>query len=391
MNKKLTVIAVIYILVICLISFFCINYINASESEEELKNGEVSVRINEVRQHITAGDDEEALKSLDKFEYETGNNEASAGQKLYINVIISVAIVSILGVLTMFLYLDIRILRPFRRLKDYASELSKGNFDSPLKAERGNFFGDFTWAFDNLRRELMRARAAEKEAIQNNKTVIAALSHDIKTPVSSIRAYAEAFEANMDKGAEKREKYLRVLLEKCDEVSKLTNDLFLHSISEMDQLKVSCEKLELTGFIKNKVKNLFVDEKEISIKMPDNIKEIFVKADSRRLLQIFENLKNNAEKYAETPVEIVVEPDTTASVVRIHFRDFGPGISDEEIPFITNKFYRGKNAGNEKGSGLGLYIVRELTEKMGGHVTLLNKNPGLDVIIQFASEVNLHA
>ena len=281
MNKKLTVIAVIYILVICLISFFCINYINVSESEEELKNGEVSVRINEVRQHITAGDDEEALKSLDKFEYETGNNEASSGQKLYINVIISVAIVSILGVLTMFLYLDIRILRPFRRLKDYASELSKGNFDSPLKAERGNFFGDFTWAFDNLRRELMRARAAEKEAIQNNKTVIAALSHDIKTPVSSIRAYAEAFEANMDKGAEKREKYLRVLLEKCDEVSKLTNDLFLHSISEMDQLKVSCEKLELTGFIKNKVKNLFVDEKEISIKMPDNIKEIFVKADSR--------------------------------------------------------------------------------------------------------------
>ena len=68
--------------------------------------------------------------------------------------------------------------------------------------------------------------------------------------------------------------------------------------------------------------------------------------------------------------------------IRIHFRDFGPGIPEEEIPFITGKFYRGKNAGNEPGSGLGLYIVKELVDKMGGRLSLINMKPGLDAVIE---------
>ena len=112
---------------------------------------------------------------------------------------------------------------------------------------------------------------------------------------------------------------------------------------------------------------------------------------------IFENLKNNAEKYAKTPVEITLEADELTGdgqagdeltsneqgYVKIHFRDFGSGISDEEMPFITGKFYRGKNVGSENGSGLGLYIVKELMTKMEGDVSLYNKTPGLDVVLTF--------
>ena len=94
-----------------------------------------------------------------------------------------------------------------------------------------------------------------------------------------------------------------------------------------------------------------------------------------------ENLKNNADKYAKTKVSISLELDDKS--LSIHFRDYGPGISDEEIPFITGKFYRGKNAGAENGSGLGLYIVKELMEKMNGGLKIYNKNPGLDVVLDF--------
>ena len=261
--------------------------------------------------------------------------------------------------------------------------------------DRGNFFGDFTWAFDNMRKEIVKSRNAEKTAIENNKTVVATLSHDIKTPVASIRAYAEAFEANMDSTPEKRQKYLSILMEKCDEVTRLTNDLFIHSISEMDRLEVRDESFDIISFMRKDVRELFVDVNEVDIILPnrDSLGEdekYIINADPKRFLQIMENLKNNADKYAKTKVEISLELpscdkggdfSSKEHSAIIHFRDFGPGIKDEEIPFITGKFYRGKNVGDEPGSGLGLYIVKELVDKMGGKLSLINRNPGLEVII----------
>ena len=139
-------------------------------------------------------------------------------------------------------FVYVSILRPFDKLQIFAETIAQGNFDVPLNYERTNYFGQFTWAFDCMRKEITKARSCEREAIENNKTVIATLSHDIKTPIASIRAYAEGLEANLDSTLERREKYLRVLMRKCDEVSKLTNDLFLHSLSDLDKLKINLEE-----------------------------------------------------------------------------------------------------------------------------------------------------
>lgn len=106
------------------------------------------------------------------------------------------------------------MLAPFQKLEQYAGELAKGNLDVSLDYERTNFFGAFTWAFDHMREELIRARKREEYAIQENKTIIATLSHDIKTPIASIRAYAEALEANLESGYEKRQQYASVMPKK---------------------------------------------------------------------------------------------------------------------------------------------------------------------------------
>ena len=380
MNKKLLMIALFYILLI-LASFFLLAGGERKNEEQRIeKQRELSVTANAIKQSICSGDTDEAIRISDELTGEITAESEKKGPRLSLIVPL---VISILGILTMLIYIDISILRPFRELKTYATDISAGRLDKPLKVRRGNFFGDFTWAFDNMRREIIKSRAAEKEAIENNKTVIATLSHDIKTPVASIRAYAEAFEANMDSNAEKRQKYLTVLTEKCDEVTKLTNDLFLHSISEMNRLEVSTETFDIVSFINEEVRKLFV-ENEAEIILPENT-ELNIDADSKRLLQIFENLKNNSEKYAKTKIRITLEQSEDASErgIRIHFRDFGPGIPEDEIPFITGKFYRGRNAGSENGSGLGLYIVSELMRKMGGKLMLVNADPGLDAILIF--------
>lgn len=401
MNRKLLLILFIYTIVVIIAGQLIITHISKIYDREEAVRQEAEenpVKLNEVKQLIADGKSDEAIETLDEIIESYDDAEDTKSRVVLLTWIF--VIINILSVVIILVYINIRILKPFEDMKEYASKISAGDLDTTLKMDRGNYFGAFTWAFDNMRREIVKSRRAEKEAIENNKTVIATLSHDIKTPMASIRAYAEAFEANMDTTPEKRQKYLSIMMQKCDEVSKLTNDLFLHSISEMDRLEVSSDNLDLVEFLEKDVRELFTEESEYKIFLPEGVKEgIYINADRSRLLQIIENMKSNSEKYAKTPVEIKLEVNTVNDSnveetsdassddkdydIRLHFRDFGPGIPDEEIPFITGKFYRGKNVGNENGSGLGLYIVKELIDRMGAKLLILNSDPGLDMVMDF--------
>lgn len=272
-------------------------------------------------------------------------------------------------------YVYIAILRPFEKMKKFAGEIAKGNFDIPLRYERSNYFGEFTWSFDCMRREIVKARSCEREAIENNKTVIATLSHDIKTPIASIRAYAEGLEANLDATPQKRARYLNILMKKCDEVSRLTNDLFLHSISDLEKLKVSPEKTELCAFMERAAAEMAAEKQDVVLEK--GTEELFVWIDRNRMLQITENLINNARKYAKTDICIKIRREE--ELVKISFLDHGEGIPAEDLPFIFDKFYRGKNCGKEQGTGLGLYIVKYLMEQMNGTVMLYHHADGLEV------------
>ena len=317
-------------------------------------------------------------------EYDTANAKIAALQenmrkaeiqKSGANVILVLCGVSILFFITAFGYIYFAILRPFDKLKDFAAKISSGDFDVPLKYERYNYFGEFTWAFDSMRNEITKSRASEKEAIENNKTVIATLSHDIKTPIASIRAYVEGLSANMDSSYEKREKYLSVITKKCDEVSRLTNDLFLHSVSDLDKLKLVCERIEICAFTESVIDEISAERDDVIFRKPDFT--VFVNTDKNRFTQLCENIINNARKYAKTNIEVFFTREDKNVI--LHFRDYGEGIPDENMPFIFDKFYRGNNCGNEQGSGLGLYIVKYIVEKTGGTVVLQNREKGLEV------------
>ena len=102
-------------------------------------------------------------------------------------------------------------------------------------------------------------------------------------------------------------------------------------------------------------------------------------------MQVCENLINNAQKYAKTDIDITVAAGEGEA--EISFRDYGAGLMDEDVPFIFGKFYRGKNCGEAQGSGLGLYIVKYLIEKMQGSVLLDNKADGLSVAVRLPADI----
>ncbi len=357
-----------------MIIFTGLLYFTEKQADTQDLRAEQIVALNEIEQLAKMGEYEKMSEKAASL------SESIRSSKVTVNVNSSIFIMCgmcILFAAAVFSYVYFAMLRPFDKLKDFAEKIAQGNFDIPLDCQRSNYFGKFTWAFDSMRHEIIKSRSCEREAIENNKTVIAALSHDIKTPIASIRAYAEGLEANLDGTPEKREKYLTVIMKKCDEVSRLTNDLFLHSLSDLDKLKTEPERVELCGFIENAVSELAAEHDDVHFKKPDFY--VVVSADKKRLMQVTENLINNGRKYAKTDIDVfITQSDGKAE---IHFRDHGKGIPDEDMPFIFDKFYRGKNCGDEQGSGLGLYIVKYITEQMNGEILLHNHSDGLEATV----------
>lgn len=372
MRKKLINVTLIFISIISIITFLSLKENNTEENN--LSKGRQLIYINEIRKELEEDKvkNENLNKAINNLEEEVRlfNNSKSNKSYIFYEYIIIISFILII-----FGYVYFAIVRPFEKMEKFAEEIGKGNFDIKVNYEKNNLFGAFTWAFDHMRREIIKARSCEREAIDNNKTVIATLSHDIKTPIASIRAYAEGLEANLDYNVERRNKYIKVIIKKCDEVTKLTNDLFLHSISDLEMLKVNTKQVEISELIKNSLKELIEEEKKVSIigNMPKAILDIDVK----RFNQVLENIINNSNKYAKgSKIEVRGEINKDKYIIKI--KDFGEGIKDKDLPFVFNKFYRGENALEKQGSGLGLFIVKYIMNQLKGDVEAFN-NDGLEV------------
>lgn len=356
-------------------------YFSSGKSSGQQKQDQL-IRINEIDKLIEDGRTKEASEKLTEYSDDLHKSEDETGKDMRI---LAAGGIASLCLLSAGIFVFVTVLHPLKKISSYTSEIAKGNTDIPLSYDRGSEVGEFSWAFDSMRKELNKARASEKEAIENNKTVIATLSHDIKTPIASIRAYAEGLEANLDSSPEKRAQYLQVIMKKSDEVTKVTDDLLLHSLSDMHRLTIEEEKVEISAFTKKAVEDLDPDGKEISFTSDGITSEI--KCDPGRLLQCIENLITNARKYAPGKIDVYLErPVEQKGTVALCVRDHGAGIPDEDMPFIFDKFYRGHNRGQQKGSGLGLYIVKYLMTKMDGDVILRNSDSGLTAKLIFPEQ-----
>ncbi len=273
-------------------------------------------------------------------------------------------------------YLFFSIVRPFTRLQGFAENVAAGNLDLPLEYERTNPFGKFAWAFDHMRSELKRARASEAATIEGNKTAMASLAHDLRTPVASIRAYAEALDMGLDRTEEERRAYVQVIERKCDEVSQLTDDMLTHSLANLDRIDVACAPFPAKPLLLQAVEGFGVIDARL-VRADDAV----VAGDEMRLRQAIENLLANAAKYAPGSQVEITGDALENGFYRIGVRDFGPGMAAEDLPFAFDRFYRGANAQDAPGAGLGLFVVKYVVERMNGRVMIQNAHPGTQVTL----------
>jgi signal transduction histidine kinase len=264
------------------------------------------------------------------------------------------------------------MIKPFERLNDFAQRVAEGNLDMPLTMDKGHVFGAFTESFDLMRSELKKARIAEKKASDDKKEMVAKLSHDIKTPVASIKSTSEiGFEVTKE---ERTKEMFNVINVKTDQIKSLVDNLFNSSIGDVTEIAVNPGNYE-SGDILSLIKNSDYLNRAGSFNIPG----CTVYMDKLRLQQVFDNIFMNSYKYADTDIRVDSEIAEEYLIIRIS--DEGPGVKDEEVPLLKEKYKRGSNSSDKDGAGLGLYLTNYFMEKMDGKLTLRNLEKGFEVAV----------
>lgn len=288
--------------------------------------------------------------------------------------VMSLILLTVVVSVLYYVYLKRRVLDPFKKLKGFAVRVAGGNLDTPLEMDKGNVFGPFTESFDIMREELKASREREEKAVKSRKELVAQLSHDIKTPVSSIKAMTDVMSLT---ASEEDKVTINAINAKADQIDSLISNLFHATLEELEQLEVKPEDINSTDIVQM-IKDADYQNKIEKL----DIKDAVVFADRLRLNQVLNNIIFNSYKYADTGINVTSRFENAGSkYLFIEIADKGPGVPEEELEMITQKFKRGSNAGNKDGSGLGLYISDYLMNKMEGSLTVRNTGEGFAVEI----------
>ena len=295
------------------------------------------------------------------------NNTDRKWRKYQTNLLIGCgSLLAVCGILGLLLLLQIhrRILKPFHTLKDFASSVAAGSLDIPLAMDRSNAFGAFSESFDLMRTELAAARESEQRANQSKKELVATLSHDIKTPIASIKAVSELMAVGMSD--EKSKAQLDTITEKADQIDLLINNMFHATLEELQELKVSINEIS-----SREIRQIIENADYLHFAAIESLPDCLIAADPMRFQQVMDNIFSNSYKYANTAIRVSA---TLTDVLTINIADYGAGVSEEELPLLTQKYFRGANAKDKSGTGIGLFISAYFMQKMNGSFECINHN-----------------
>ncbi|MDN4494867.1 HAMP domain-containing sensor histidine kinase [Ureibacillus aquaedulcis] len=304
------------------------------------------------------------------------NNEQEIMQQMKNELVASISLIlGLLLIVTLFfiIYIDRTLLKPFKQLQNFAVNVVRGNLEIPLNMNKNNYFGAFTESFDLLREELGAARQREYESNRSKKELVATLSHDIKTPVASIKAVSELMllQAKDDKVI----KHVNTIYSKAEQIDLLVTDMFHATLEELQQLRLTVAE-ESSEVLMEMIENVNYGNKIAY----DHIPQCIILIDPIRMQQVIDNIISNSYKYAGTNVSI--KSQINQGYLELYIMDFGTGVSEGELPLLFNKYYRGKNVLGKNGSGLGLYISKYFIENMDGQIRCCNREDGFTVVMK---------
>lgn len=303
---------------------------------------------------------------LYRFDYRTDSSAQRTSLIITANVFILFMPAVIAGVL---LYIKFNILLPFEQLSDIPYQLSKGNLTAPLKESKNRFFGRFIWGVDMLRENIEQQKARELELQREKKMLLLSLSHDIKTPLSAIKLYSKALSKGIYEDREKQISIADSIDAKADEIESYVSQIITASREDFLGLDVREGEFYLSELVRSIAD--YYGEKLALVKtefVVGDFKNCLLSGDFERSVEVLQNIIENAVKYGDgNRIELIFSEEEESDIL-ITVKNSGCTLDDSALPRIFESFWRGENAASISGSGLGLYICRQLMRKMKGEV-----------------------
>jgi signal transduction histidine kinase len=287
-----------------------------------------------------------------------------------------IIIISIIVVFILILFsLDIlfNIIKPLDKLKNSILNYLKLNIDTSLNYDKDNEVGEVFKSYNLFQEEITYIYSKKLDEEKAHKEFIANVSHEIKTPVAYIKAYIEALEDGIDRNDEEiTKKYISIISNKVNALSKLIEDFFNHSQRNLNKLKITKQEVLSRKFLENVLNpiKLQFEDSNIGFSIPDEIPNTLINIDVIRIEQVILNIIQNAKKHVSGDGFIYVEIYLDHKYLHISITDNGDGIFPADIQHIFDTFYQGKKskALDYEGAGLGLSICKYIVEEHGGQI-----------------------
>ncbi|MDR1628837.1 MAG: HAMP domain-containing histidine kinase [Oscillospiraceae bacterium] len=277
------------------------------------------------------------------------------------------------------------VLKPLRLLRNAASKVHRGNYDARIEYEGISEFEEVCSAFNEMQAEI-KANITQMESYEKGRTeMIAGISHDLRTPLTSIKGYIKGIKDGVANTPEKQQKYIDTIYEQSEKMSRLLDRLFMLSNLETKSVPFTFENIKIKPHMEKFYEYVADDMEHAGGSVTfasDCSDDAEIRADTVQINRVFDNLVANSRLYSGVPDPVIaLSLKETENEIIIEFHDNGRGVPEENLSKLFDSFYRSDDARQSHGNGLGLTIAKQIVERHGGAISATNSG-GLLITIR---------
>lgn len=298
---------------------------------------------------------------------------------LFVDSVISIIVILFFTAVMLSAWIHTSLMNPIKKLQAAAQNIKEGNLDFTIEAESDDEIGELCKSFEEMRQRLKETTEEKLHAEKENKTLISNIAHDLKTPITAVKGYAEGILDGVADTPEKREKYLRTIYNKANEMDTLINELTLYSKIDANRIPYNFAKINVSNYFDDCVEELGLDleAKNIGLAYFNYTDEqTIIIADPEQLRRVINNIIGNSCKYLDKQKGLInIRIKDVGDFIQVEIEDNGKGIAARDLPYIFDRFYRTDSSRNSAtgGSGIGLSIVKKIVEDHGGKIWATSK------------------
>lgn len=271
------------------------------------------------------------------------------------------------------------IITPIINLREETERLRNGELEAAITDQGYGEVKDLGNSVEQLRLQLKNSIYYQQKIDDNRKFLISSISHDLKTPVTSIRGYLDGVLDGVADTEEKKKYYISKAIDKTKLINTMIEDLLLYSKLDLNQMPFAKEEVNIVKYMENCLEDSVSEfERENKKLLIENhlSSEPIIKIDSEKFKRVIQNIMDNSKRNIDYNYGLltIILRDTKSSVI-IEFKDNGRGINHEDLPYVFERFYRADTARTIEGSsGMGLAIAKQIVEGLGGRIWAISEN-----------------